>query len=84
MIKLAMDESGKIHTVIRGKEWKNNIHRVLFITIMCQFWDTEDHQLRSRYWYWMSKLDRLPVNKASLDSGRKVVKASGALMLNIR
>ena len=31
----------KFHSEIRRKEWKNNIHRVLFPTQSCQFWDTE-------------------------------------------
>ena len=29
----------KIHSENRGKEWKNNNHRVLFLTLICQFWD---------------------------------------------
>ena len=38
----------KIHSEIRGKEWKNNIHRVLFPTQICQFWDTA--YSRQRNW----------------------------------
>ena len=34
-----MDE-WKIHSEIRRKEWTNNIHRVLFPTQICQFWET--------------------------------------------
>ena len=30
----------KIHSEHGGKEWKNNIHRVLFPTQISQFWDT--------------------------------------------
>ena len=30
----------KIHSEIKWKEWKNNVHRVWFPTQICQFWDT--------------------------------------------
>ena len=33
-------ESGKFNNEVRGKEWKNNIYRVLYATQICQFWDT--------------------------------------------
>ena len=39
MIIFSVDES-KIRSEIRGKEWKNNIRRVLFPIQICQFWDT--------------------------------------------
>ena len=33
-------ESGKFNSEVERKEWKNNIHRVLYTTQICQFWDT--------------------------------------------